>query len=418
MHEEFEDLGTFPLRSNNGQEASSTTANIRFLQLTDLHCFPKDCTHFQNIPLLDAHKNCMDLIDQLVRQVQPDVIVLTGDIIDGRGPWPSADSVVDILQDMLPLFHGIPWAYIPGNHDDDQSPWTRQDLTKIIKLQGCLQNGAQGFHHTLLLTKNNGNTKVRLYLFDSGGNHPNPKYMYYCTPERAVKGFEQFVLQNANTEPDVTGICYIHIPTPEYQHLDPVVGRNNLFQAALVGGKIPSPLDKLACLIRFLKMDRIAGCTRGPDSGLFSALCRANQNGTNIMSVFCGHDHHSDAIFWKNGIFLGYGRSGAMTPPFDWEGKAPNVMNPGARVVEVSQDGVVRTWIQTHFGAEDGSFLDMVRFCALRVCIVIPKICRCTDFRFRILVQFSAVSDQLRSLPKVLLLALMGPMSKLYTKIL
>ena len=50
-----------------------------------------------------------------------------------------------------------------------------------------------------------------------------------------------------------------------------------------------------------------------------------------------------------------------MTPPYDWEGKAPNTLQPGARIAEVSSDGVLTTWIHTGGGVENDSLLDMVR---------------------------------------------------------
>jgi len=67
-------------------------------------------------------------------------------------------------------------------------------------------------------------------------------------------------------------------------------------------------------------------------------------------------------FFYRRGIFLAYGRSGSLTPPYDWEGKAPNPLQPGARIAEVSSDGVLKTWIQTAIGAEHDSFLDMVSY--------------------------------------------------------
>lgn len=353
MYEDYEDLGHFQLTEND----DATT--IRILQLTDLHFFPKECASFEGVPLVDSYTQCLNLIDQLVRDSQPDVIILTGDIMDGRGPWRSKEAVVECLQDMIPFFHNIPWTFLPGNHDDDHSPWEREDLVAIMKLDGCLQKEAQGFHHTFLLSKQH--VKVRLHLFDSGGNHPDKRIMYYCTPPRAIEGFKQFTQQRSNTEPDVTGLVYIHIPTPEYQNIDPVIGENRLFEAAVAAGKVPPPLDKLIWLIKLLRKDRIAGCTRGKDSGLFPALVEANKKaGANIVSLFCGHDHHSDAVFYRKGIFLGYGRSASMTPPYDWEGKAPNPNQRGARVVEVSSNGVTKTWIQNQGGFEDGTLLDMV----------------------------------------------------------
>jgi hypothetical protein len=199
--------------------------------------------------------------------------------------------------------------YLPGNHDDDHSPWTRADLMELFKLPGSLQHSARGFHNTLLLTKNNNSLKVRLHTFDSGGNHPNPRIMYYTTPIQAIQGFRDYLQQRQQKEVDVTGLVYIHIPTCDYQNIDPVIGQNRLFEAAVVAGKLPPPLDKLVWLIQLLGKDRIAGCSRGPDSGLFPAIVQANQlQQANIKAVFCGHDHHSDAVFYRKGVFLGYGR--------------------------------------------------------------------------------------------------------------
>ena len=84
--------------------------------------------------------------------------------------------------------------------------------------------------------------------------------------------------------------------------------------------------------------------------------------------LYCGHDHHSDDVFYRKGIFLGYGLSAATSPPWDWEGKAPNPNSRGARVVEVSSNGVAKTWIQTQAGFENGTLLDMAA--SLKCCVL------------------------------------------------
>ncbi|CAB9514257.1 Ser Thr phosphatase family protein [Seminavis robusta] len=361
MNQDFEDLGETSL--SDGADPNS----IRILQVTDLHIFPRDCESFEGIPLGDSFDRCLQLIDQLVKDAEPDVIVFTGDIMDGRGPWGRKEAVVDTFQYMIGCLHDTPWLFLPGNHDDDHSPWSRADLVQIMKLPGSLQQSAKGFHHTLLLSKKSNigasSIRVRLHIFDSGGNHPNKRIMYYNTPATAVQGFSRYFSDRQTAESDVTGLVYIHIPTPEFQFVDPVIGENRLFAAALAGGKIPKQVSKLMWLIKLLGVDRIAGCSRGPDTGLVPAIHHANkQHHANIQALFCGHDHHSDAVFYRKGLFLGYGRSGAMTPPYDWEGAAPNVLAKGGRVVEVSRDGVAKTWIQTASGFEDGSLLDMTNY--------------------------------------------------------
>eukprot|EP00977_Amphora_coffeiformis_P020882 scaffold8605_cov178-Amphora_coffeaeformis.AAC.1 len=398
MNTDYIDLGRVDLKQQTrtsesfGDGDGDGSSSIRLLQLTDLHIFPKACESFLGIPLRDSYDRCLQLIDHLVTTIQPDVIILTGDIVDGRGPWSGKEAVTEAWHDLIPRFHNTPWIYIPGNHDDDHSPWTRMDLLQILKLPGCLQQQQHqqqqppSFHHTLLLCKGNNNqqranttTRVRLHLMDSGGNDPDPKFMYECTPRETVEGFLQFAQQqqqhensrNVDNDNGAPELVFLHIPTPEYQHLDPVVGSNNLFQAALAGGKIPFPLDKMAWLIRLCKLDRIAGCRRGGggggnDSGLFDACVKANRvYHRRIVALFCGHDHHSDAVFYRpdENIFLGYGRSGSMTPPFDWEGKAPNTLQPGARVIQIdADDGTVTTWIETARGREEDSLLDMTHY--------------------------------------------------------
>ena len=392
--EQYQDLGQVELKESSSSTQSlpsdllhDKSRRIRLLQLTDLHIFPRHCKTFEGIPLDNAYQQCLDLIQQLIVNTTPDVIILTGDIMDGRGPWGTVDAVTQAIQDLLPLFGDIPWLYIPGNHDDDHSPWSRSDLMQILQLPGCLQRRATGFHHTLLLLKNNKDLRIRLHMFDSGGNHPNPKIMYECIPTRVVQEFQMY-LQKTPTDTDTAAatpeLVFLHIPTPEYQHVDPVVGSSHLFQAALDGGKVPFPWNKVPWLVRWLGRHRIAGCTRGPDSGLFATCVEANQQWqqqqqekgsrqtteqqqqqatARIISLFCGHDHHSDAVYWRQGIFLAYGRSGACTPPWDWEGKAPNPHCPGARVIEIraAPDHSVTTWIETAAGMEPDSLLDMVR---------------------------------------------------------
>jgi hypothetical protein len=66
----------------------------------------------------------------MVDTVQPDLVIFTGDIVDGR---PFADNswratFVPIIQPLLDAKPPVPWTYCPGNHDDDHAPWGRSDL--------------------------------------------------------------------------------------------------------------------------------------------------------------------------------------------------------------------------------------------------------------------------------------------------
>jgi len=107
-------------------------------------------------------------------------------------------------------------------------------------------------------------------------------------------------------------LAYFHIPLPEYEGVVPLVGKNALFKAALIGGKVPFPFNypPLLWIIPLLGKDLVAGCSR-LQSGLFDAF---NDNG-NVLATFCGHDHHSDFVAKRDNVYLCYGRCGGFTPP-------------------------------------------------------------------------------------------------------
>ena len=54
----------------------------------------------------------------------------------------------------------IPWTYVPGNHDDDDAPWSRSDLLEIYELPGCVAKGAKSFNHTVTVGSCQGAEKL------------------------------------------------------------------------------------------------------------------------------------------------------------------------------------------------------------------------------------------------------------------
>jgi hypothetical protein len=127
-----------------------------------------------------------ELIASLAASVRPDLVIFTGDIIDGRpfGAAAAASSsagkdswrepFLALLQPLLEADPPIPWTFCPGNHDDDGSPWSRQDLLKVFRLPGCLTPDATEFNFTFtcgFLRQATAGDSIRLWVFDSGGNN-------------------------------------------------------------------------------------------------------------------------------------------------------------------------------------------------------------------------------------------------------
>jgi hypothetical protein len=45
----------------------------------------------------------------------------------------------------------------------------------VLTLPGCVQRRASGFNHTLTVSRARTRSRVRLFLLDTGGNHPQPE---------------------------------------------------------------------------------------------------------------------------------------------------------------------------------------------------------------------------------------------------
>eukprot|EP01050_Picozoa_sp_SAG11_P003424 SAG11_NODE_192_length_12931_cov_5.747682_18_plen_300_part_00 len=63
-----------------------------------------------------------------------------------------------------------------------------------------------------------------------------------------------------------------------------------------------------------------AALTAGDGLDADAAAATAGKTAPRVAACFFGHDHHSDAVFFRDGVYLCYGRVGGTTPPIDWEG--------------------------------------------------------------------------------------------------
>ena len=357
----------------------------------------------------------------LVARDAPDLVVFTGDIVDGRpfGERAYADDeearrawVACFEQVTAPLLAcdpPVPWTFCPGNHDDDHAPWCRDDLLAIFKLPGCATPTATSFNFTFTIGTRatageevaaasrppgsdsgaaaatfcrvaDGETLVRLWVFDSGGNNdtgirydPFPKEVvaeftrlttWPQDPAGAVSRGEPcpFDIQDP---PGTPALAFFHIPLPEYTDAMPIVGSNNLFTAALRSGGVPSPYKYVPWLVRCLGKDRIAGCSK-VNTGMFEALQRSQTH--RVQACFVGHDHYSDFVASCGRTYLCYGRVSSFTPPSNFEGDGGALpFRVGARIVQCVGGGDVdaagqkchrvMTWIENIDGVEDDSML-------------------------------------------------------------
>ena len=325
----IEDLGHVQL----GEEGRP----LVILQATDLHHFPAGATTFdvtaakaRVVQLEDGVlARDVDLLRTCIAQAKPDAVVLTGDIVDGRpfghdgtatpSSWKAA--LREVLEPIVAA--GCRWTFTPGNHDDDGSPWGRADLLSMFDPQSCwgevggaagaadgwaaraaelcLSRGCTSWDHTLTVGPTMGpcaSSSVRLWLFDSGGNDPDPALAYGTFSPAAVEGFRRLsglpVLCEATGKaaqlaaPSALGIAFFHIPLPQQGGATPAIGHAGLFDAALNSGAVPSPFHLIPFVVRALGKDRVVGCSKRPDSGMFAAFAESAAAG-GVRATFCGH---------------------------------------------------------------------------------------------------------------------------------
>ena len=81
----------------------------------------------QKFPCTDL--NTTDFLRRLIELEKPDLVVFTGDIIDGGAE--NATKAMEMWSSVLTQFPGLQWAAIEGNHDE-QSTLSRQDVFKVL----------------------------------------------------------------------------------------------------------------------------------------------------------------------------------------------------------------------------------------------------------------------------------------------
>lgn len=177
---------------------------------------------------------CKRSIVYAVKQAKPDLIVLTGDNIAGyscRTKVLSRKAVKDVMD----LFEriGVPVAMVFGNHDDDNTPYTKLEQIEQYESYSCFI-GSAGVVAELTVGENStinaGTYNIPVYesadsdkvayniwCFDSGNYNPDPTYggYGYVLPKQVDWYVETSnALKAANGGEPVPSIAFQHIIPP------------------------------------------------------------------------------------------------------------------------------------------------------------------------------------------------------------
>ena len=288
---------------------------FKIVQFTDLHW-----TNGEEKDLMTQN-----LMRKVMAEERPDLAVVTGDLLSGRG---CRDPLWSMRQALLPLEEsGTPWAFVFGNHDDEGTKDRAALMAVALEMENCLaEPGPEEIpgigNYRLVVRRRSDETSgtpgAILYFIDSLSYAPDEVGGWgWISYEQSDWYRRTAAAHKGEAGPGVPGLCFLHIPFPEYE---------DVWRAGQCVG---------------MKGENV--CAPKINTGFFASLFEAGE----VNGVFAGHDHVNDYIGRHFGIYLAYGKvTGYDTYPRDGQPR-------GARVILLREgERSFETWIRLDDGRE------------------------------------------------------------------
>ena len=115
-----------------------------------------------------VNERCYDYLTELIRSVNPDLILLTGDIVYGE--FDDSGSALFSFIEFMESF-GVPWAPVFGNHDNESKKGADWQCEQLEKAEHCLfkQRRLTGNGNYSVGIKQGNELKRVFYMLDSNG---------------------------------------------------------------------------------------------------------------------------------------------------------------------------------------------------------------------------------------------------------
>lgn len=257
---------------------------FKILQVSDLHFStgPGVCRDPEP-PSVNENGKCLadprtvNFINSVLDAEKPDLVVLSGDQINGETSPDTQSALFKVVQ--IFIARRIPFATIFGNHDNEGSVSSREDLMQLtqalpysLSTSGPVDVDGTGNYYVEVLARGQStHSALTIYLLDTHG---------YSSDERQFHGYDWIkpsqidwfkstaqALKHSPSHRDYTHVhmdmAFIHIPLPEYRNTADIIP---------VSGKY-----------------RETPTAPSFNSGFKSALVEEG-----VLAVSCGHDHAND----------------------------------------------------------------------------------------------------------------------------
>jgi predicted MPP superfamily phosphohydrolase len=211
---------------------------FKIMQAADLHLSTglgtcRDAVPEETIPgqRCDADPRTLDFVEKLLDDEKPDLIVLTGDQVNGetaRDAQSALFKFAKLLEDRK-----IPYAAIFGNHDDEGN-LNREELMAIMEeLPYSLStagpedvDGVGNYIVEVLGQSSTTHSALTLYMLDTHSYSPDERQFrgYDWLKPSQIKWFKNKAQSLRKKHDEYThlhmNMAFIHIPLPEYRNPD------------------------------------------------------------------------------------------------------------------------------------------------------------------------------------------------------
>lgn len=283
----------------------------------------------------DINTKAVDRFVRHIKEVKPDLVVLTGDNILSKYQQIDAIQFAQMMEEI-----GVYWTAVFGNHEtrEDRGFYKWLLWKSFCDYDHCLckygPDELFGYgNYTVNILGEGGKLLKTLFFFDSGRdildrdrekyNIPADMNGYDFLKTEQIDFYKNEIDTLKKKYGEVKSMMYMHIPLCEYSYA---------FKSDKNGGYIPSG----ECEILYGEQHESVGCS-AYNSGMFEAILEKGST----QAVFSGHDHVNDWCAKYKGVYLVYSLPGgyAVYNLGDKTGKPESEWVEGVTVTTLRADG-------------------------------------------------------------------------------
>lgn len=181
--------------------------DFTILQLSDVHLFGKEKNN--DIKTLEA-------IDSLLEKESYDLVVVTGDMLEGYNKKSYYDKA-GAISGIADIFekHSQYWAYVAGNNDGEYCGDNKAVFSTLVKYEHCLVSdvGVDGVgNYKIDINDTSGKLVHTLIMIDSGMRDENGKLVKIQYSQTKWYTDTAVALKNAEIKTSI----FMHIPTYDF----------------------------------------------------------------------------------------------------------------------------------------------------------------------------------------------------------